>query len=101
MFILKPKEPKTTPLDEAIDNLVAELAGHEGDTEESTKICANIKTLCEANAVAKTTVKDCRVNPETIVAVTGNLAGIAMILSFEHVNVITSKALGFVLKTKL
>jgi hypothetical protein len=40
------------------------------------------------------------VKPDTLALIAGNLAGIAIILSFEQVNVITSKALGFVAKLR-
>jgi hypothetical protein len=40
------------------------------------------------------------VSPDAVIAVVGNLLGIYSILGYERVNVITSKALGFVTKTK-
>ena len=39
-----------------------------------------------------------RVSPDTLAVVAGNLLGIVMILHHEELNVVTSKALGFVLK---
>lgn len=41
-----------------------------------------------------------RISPDTKLIVAGNLAGILLILYFEKMNVITSKALSFVLKIK-
>ncbi|HEY1247420.1 MAG TPA: hypothetical protein VGE97_00390 [Nitrososphaera sp.] len=40
------------------------------------------------------------VSRETLVTVGANLLGILMIIQHEHVNVITSKALGFVIRTR-
>ena len=42
-----------------------------------------------------------RVSPDTMAVVVGNLAGIGLILNFEKVNVIATKALGFVLKGRV
>lgn len=44
--------------------------------------------------------KPSSVSKETLVTVGANLLGIFMIIKHEHVNVITSKALGFVLRTR-
>lgn len=41
-----------------------------------------------------------RVSLETLLPVVGNLAGILAILNFERVGVVTSKALGFVTKSR-
>jgi hypothetical protein len=40
------------------------------------------------------------VSKETLVTVGANLIGILLIIKHEHVNVISSKALGFVLRTR-
>jgi hypothetical protein len=40
------------------------------------------------------------VSRETMLTVGANLLGILMIIRHEHVNVITSKALGFVIRTR-
>lgn len=40
-----------------------------------------------------------RVSPDAMAAAATNLAGILLILNFEHAHVMTSKALGFVVKS--
>jgi hypothetical protein len=40
-----------------------------------------------------------RVSPDAMAAAATNLVGILMILNFEHAHVMTSKALGFVVKS--
>src|SRR5437868_6008168 len=40
-------------------------------------------------------------SPNTMASIGANLLGILMIIRHEHVNVIASKALGFVTKTKI
>lgn len=39
--------------------------------------------------------------PDTLLVVGGNLLGIALILNFEKLDIVRSKALGFVLKGKI
>jgi hypothetical protein len=41
------------------------------------------------------------VSPDTIAVVAGNLLGIILILGYEKADVITTKALGFVLKGRV
>lgn len=41
-----------------------------------------------------------RVSPDTMALIAANLAGIAVIIGYERINVITSKALGFVARTR-
>lgn len=42
-----------------------------------------------------------RVSKDTLLTVIANLAGIGLILSYEHAHVVTSKALSFVMKTRV
>jgi len=44
---------------------------------------------------------DWKVSPDTILIVTGNLLGILLILKYEKLDIITSKAIGFVLKGRV
>lgn len=100
MISFKKPEAKSTALDEAIDGLVLELAGADEGSEEEARIADSIKKLSEAKAVLLNADQPDFVKADTVVTVAGSLLGIIAILSFEHVNVITSKALGFVVKPK-
>lgn len=40
------------------------------------------------------------VSPDTLAMIAGNIAGIVLIIGYERVNVIASKALGFVMRTR-
>jgi FixJ family two-component response regulator len=93
MFNRKPVNQ--TAFDEAIANALRELAGHEADTEAYQTIVTQLTAL---NAI-QTTNKD-RVSKETLAVIACNLAGIIMIVSHEHVNVITSKAFALIGKTR-
>jgi hypothetical protein len=95
----KPPARKTS-LDEAIESLIKELDGHDGHSNEAKAIAENINTLAEANATLKGADTPDFVSAETLAVIAANLAGILMILSYEKANVLTSKALSFVLKAK-
>lgn len=41
-----------------------------------------------------------RISKDTIAVIVGNLTGIGMIIAYERVHVVTSKALGFVMKAR-
>lgn len=45
--------------------------------------------------------KSSKVSPETRASIAANLVGILMIIKHERVNVITSKALGFVIRSRM
>lgn len=94
MFTLK-KEPNK--LEKAIDELIDELDTVTGDSDEYTNMVENLVKLSKI-ASEKTHIK---INPDTVLAVAGNLAGILLILNYEQINVVASKALGFVHKARI
>lgn len=90
----KTKTP--TGIDIAIENLLSELQGFTADADEYSKMTIQLERL-HAMKVAET---PCRVDPNTIAVIVGNVIGIVLILKFERMNVITSKAMLFVSKLK-
>lgn len=101
MFNFKRSKHEDSDLEVVITDLISEMAGHDGNSEEYTQMCANLKTLAETRAIEDDIEKPNRPSADTIALVAGNLLGIAAILTFEKVNVITSKSLGFVMKPKI
>lgn len=91
----KPTAEKTG-LETTIDNLISEMAGHDGNSEEYTKMTDNLETLYKLKAEDKPD----RVDRNTIAIVAGNLLGILVIVSFEKSHVMTSKALSNLLKPR-
>jgi hypothetical protein len=89
-------KPQPTVLDETIDAALAQLKGIEVGSDDYTRRMDQITKLYTLKE--KNTPK--RVSPDVLVQTAGSLAGILLILSYERAHVITSKALGFVLKTK-
>jgi predicted component of type VI protein secretion system len=83
-------------LEDIIDNLIAEMAGHEANTKEYE---ACVKQLGALYRIRAENQPD-RVSRDTIATVGANLLGIALILHYETVHVVTSKALSFIMKAR-
>lgn len=96
MFTAKaPVDP--TAIEKAIDQVLTEMETVTADSPEFAKMTEQLVVLYKALPEKK----ESGVRIETLVPVIGNLAGIVLILGFEKFNVITSKALGFVMKSKV
>lgn len=93
-MFLQPK-PKTR-LEIEIDRLVLELKDHAPGTDKYGVIVERLSKLHKVQAEKK----PARVNPDTALTVAAHLAGIVLILNYEHFGPITSKALSFVPKPK-
>lgn len=100
MFSLKSKEHEPTTLEVAITRLISQMGDHDGETEEYTTMVDNLKTLMEARQIESEVESRDDINVETIATVAANLVGILMILHYERANIVTSKALSFVIKPK-
>lgn len=92
------KKDKRTNLEREIDVLVLKLAGtFDEHSKEYGDNLAILERLVSLNDKIQNQKKD-TVSKDTLVVVAGNLLGIALILSYEKLNIITSKALSFVIK---
>jgi len=89
-------QTKPTPLDEAIAAALAELTDLKTTDPNYQKVMDRVTELYELKGA--TTPKP--VSSDTKAIVAGNLLGILMILHYERVHVVTSKALSFVLKPR-
>lgn len=83
------------PLEEAIADVHFQLQSCEPSTGEYTRILDNLVKLYGLKPKPASAI-----SPDTVLQVVGNLSGIALILSWERLHVVTSKALGFVLKLR-
>lgn len=90
---------KPPTLDEAIDLLLAEMKNHGAATAEYSNCVDQLAKLYD---IKKSLEKDNKksVSYDQLIAVGGHLAGILLILNFERAGIVTSKALGFVMKLK-
>ena|SRR5687768_17354525 len=86
----------TSELDEVIDALKSSMIGMDEGSEEYSNATDQFVKLYALRA--ETDRKRVGVSPDTLVIVAGNLLGILVIVGYEQRHVITSKALGFVLR---
>ena len=89
MIKLLTKKDKRTVAEKCVDKKIEELAGKMESIEEVKDVVG----LMESRSPKKEKIKK-----ETLILVAGNLIGILLILCFERLNIITSKAIGFVMK---
>ena len=87
---------KTDVLEDTIAAALKQLIDTPLGTEEYTDKVAHVKELY---ALKKSNASE-RVSPDTMWTVIGNLTGILLILNYERAHVVTSKAIGFVLKPR-
>jgi hypothetical protein len=92
---------KNTPANPELDLVIAkiffELRNHSPETEEYADITDQLSKLMKLKSELESSTK---VSAETLATIAGNLAGILMILQFEKVHVVTTKALSFVMKLR-
>lgn len=89
MFSRKPKE---TVLDKAIEDATRMLDPLDKDYEMRVKMLEKLHKLKDEER------KSTRVSPDTILLVSANLTGIVLILHYEQLHVVASKALTLVHK---
>jgi hypothetical protein len=85
-----------TALDKAIEDLFEEMSMRSGDSEEYSKLNDQLSKLYSLKEIDSKK----RVSPDTLAMVLGNLLGIVLIVGHERMNVVTSKALNFVMKLR-
>ena len=95
MFTSKTPIEKTV-LDHVIDDLMLAMADEPSDSEEYAKMVAQFVKLYPL----KDAERPKTISPDVLATVGANLLGIAAILYHERAGIVTSKALGFVLKLR-
>lgn len=88
---------KKDKFDQEIEAILDELQFHEKDSKEYAQIMNQLEKLVKAQDIRKNR----RIKPDTLAQVGANLAGIGLILNFEKIGVITTKALSFVVKGRV
>jgi hypothetical protein len=90
MFIKKPVIK--TALDDVIEDALRELKGYEAASEEYAQ---TVEQLTKLHAMQKEEKTD-RLSKDTLALVLGNLAGVLVIVSYEHSHVMASKAMSLI-----
>ena len=83
-------------LREAIDELFLEMSYVPCDSEEYAQMMDQLSKLYSLKEFDSKR----RLSPDTLAIVLGNLTGIILIVGHERMNVVTSKALNFILKLR-
>lgn len=94
MKLTLPKKDKTFDLE--VNRVLNQMKEMNVDSKEYTEAVKNLSTLCEARSEKSSS----HISADTIIMASANIIGIFAILYFEKWDVVTSKALGFVLKGK-
>lgn len=85
------KESVKTQLDHAIEQLELDLQMTDGDSKEYGK---KVKHLDQLYVIRTKNVAK-GIDPNTVLICLANLAGILVIVGYEHGHVVASKAVGF------
>lgn len=91
----KNTEPKLIEI--ARDELIEKMRQTEPASEQYTTMVKNLEVLEKA----KSHEKDKSISPDVALTVGGNLLGVLAVLNFERLGVVTSKAIGLIIKAKL
>ena len=83
-----------TMLEKEIEDVLLDMKDMDLNSDEYEVALNHLSTLHEI----KSKEKKWNVSPDTMAIVAGNLLGIILILKHEELNVITSKAMNFVIK---
>jgi hypothetical protein len=99
LFNKNTPEEDPQELKDAITKALNELAEHETYSPEYVKALEQIEKLYKLRNPKPELRKP--VSMDTVWVVAGNLVGIGMIIGYEKAHVISSKALGFILKARV
>lgn len=91
------RKKEATLIDREIDRALLVLQGYAPYSQEYTTTMDHLTTLYGM----KKTETSSSVSKDTMAVVGGNLLGIVLILKHESVNVITSKAMGLLIKPRV
>lgn len=94
MFTISPTEK--TGLEEARDQAFLELKNFTVDEDDYTKIMVHIKTLSELIDNEKSE----KLSPNTVAMILGNIGIAVMFTIFEKQNVVTTKVIPFLMRSK-
>ena len=98
MWSIKLKRDKRSRLEKEIDSVLECMEYYSKDADEYCIMNENLGRLYEAKGKEKLPPG---ITPDTIVIVLGNLFGILLILKYEELSYISSKALGFIIKGRV
>lgn len=87
---------KSSVVDEPIAKVLSEMNHYGPKSDEYPALVTHLERLVQLRNEEKRS----RISPDTLAIVAGNLAGILIIVAYEHSHVMASKATNFVMKTR-
>lgn len=90
-FRQKPK------LEKVIDLMLDKMSELEPGSDDYSQMADNLEKLLKIRSYEKSR----GLSPDTVLVVAANIIGIVLILKHEELDIITSKALGFVLRGRV
>lgn len=93
MFTLK-FDPEPTGIEKAIDAVLAEMVDLSAESEEYAKMVNQLSKLHEM----KTKESPRRPSPDALVSAAASLLSVLLIVNYERVHVVTTRALGIIPK---
>lgn len=84
------------PIQQTIEAALKEAELHDPSSEDYTTIARNVETLAKAKALGESK----KLSKDAILGAVTSLAGIAAVLHYERLAVVSSKAFGLIMKVK-
>lgn len=94
--MFKRSKKEQSKIQREIEYLHDELDDYDSNSQEYANILKQLEVLYKLDKEVKFTI-----DPNTALVVGANILGILMILGYERAHVVTSKALGFVIKGRV
>lgn len=100
MFTTKKQDTNEVGVSDAINALLDEMSGYQGDSEEYAKLADQLLKLYSLKEVDHKVGSTKRISADTLAIVGGNVLGILMIVGHERTSMVTSKALSLLTKLR-
>jgi hypothetical protein len=92
--MLNTNQPEEPNFETEVKRVLARMSELDAESLQYNQAAKNLKELMEAKGLkSKATI-----SPEAILAAATNIAGILLILNFEKLDIVTTKAIGFISK---
>ena len=88
---------KKSDIQKEIDWIIDQMKGMAVSSEEYRAALDNLEQMYKVKQIEKTN----GVSKDTVAIIAGNLLGILLILNYEKLDVVSTKALGFVIKGRV
>lgn len=88
---------KQSSLEKEIEEVIIRLSVMDKSSDEYTTVVENLEKLYKAKSYDSSS----QVSADTMALIAGNLLGLSLILGYERIGIITSKAINFVLRGRV